>query len=273
MRLNFERSASDRLEKEVFLRKLGKTLDSDPYVDNGDKMVLLLVASGLKPGGLINLMWPSLFEQFAVLEGKLDQSKLSRSGFDREVRSLRKLIRDSGVSHGPIKVAERTDEYGVRIAEVSLEIASNDEILKDLSAAVRHENHRRIGILLGFPKTAVDFFVDVPAQERIKISQPAEFELSPAKDLFQFVPSPQHWRDELKVLERWEKIVKKFCPKIYESRTDIKPSLLRLRSKDKETLKRLLSSPERRAALRKRSPHFFDMFMQEEETISALGDA
>ncbi len=71
--------------------------------------------------------------------------------------------------------------------------------------------HKMFGTLLGYPSTAVEAFA---RKTNLKLDElPDKFDNHP---FFRFMPSKNHWRDELAVMEEWERTIEQVAPHIFK---------------------------------------------------------
>lgn len=119
--------------------------------------------------------------------------------------------RDS-VADDPKEVAAFLDTLGLHYQLRSDEVATDALVAlrqADLDAySSVHNDHRKTGIFLGYPATAVEAFVDntcIPGDEQAKIMEAAGI-----KSFFPFRFSQDHWREELPVIKSWYTTLKKY---------------------------------------------------------------
>lgn len=114
-----------------------------------------------------------------------------------------------------IKEGGRTGSYVVARDEAVM-----TELLELFSRKGLDSNaHQRIGELLGYPKSAVDAYIDtLHGGESAQLSEAErwrDFGLHDGEFLF-FNPSREHWKEEKRWLDRIVRTLKEYTPDLYE---------------------------------------------------------
>lgn len=163
-----------------------------------DKMNMLLVAEGLKPASLVEMYFEAGHNEYTEADYERDieltQQVLGRLGLITKVE----MNTDPVSRQAIVMMAKDTGQL------MELEKARNGS--RDEGAA--------LGTALGFPKTAVDAFVQ--GKDKMLTEIPTEIKDDPARKFVGFVMSKDHWREEIEIGKRNAGLVKKIAPKLYD---------------------------------------------------------
>jgi adenylate kinase family enzyme len=161
-----------------------------------DIWCVFLVVLGKKPSSWFDIssgIWRRGQEPKHVCQSQIDDIK---KVFDKigVKYTFRIIISNAGIPQ-PDENFERLNE----ICEIF--IAKDSSVLDSLIRAVDDKDHEKIGILLGFPKTAISAFT---TKDNIKKSDlEPKIRFSEVASFTQFALSKNNWRQELQTVEDW----------------------------------------------------------------------
>lgn len=164
------------LEDEIRMDKIVELLNEVERPE--DKLSLALLISGAKPACIIKM------DSFAL-----------------NLISMLRYPSHADSTYSLISVAKDSETL--------------DRMLEIDKISDGNEHDRELGILLGYPETAVDAFVKHESMQLKDV--PKEIDDSGISRFTNFVFSKDHWRDELEVLKGQIKSVKDVLPDLYES--------------------------------------------------------
>jgi len=191
-----------------------------------DRMILILTYLGEKPVSKIEIY-------FTERHPYLDLAEI----IDQKER-LEQLLRTLGLE---FKIVEKriVDENGFEEITFEFLISRDKKKIEELEKAINEKDERKMGELYGYPKTAVDAYVksmrilresrkdegdillesifdrkkwfdSLSEEERSKLIEEGVLSFST------FTFSKKHWREELEVVRRWQSIIRKKAPKLYQ---------------------------------------------------------
>lgn len=167
-----------------------------PYFDDlfsypWDKIYLLLVYLKVKPCTLFVCAAPSL------------NNALFYYSLDFFCQKLNKLGLFYSLSTHPLGFID--------FPYLTFWVAKDGKILKKALAA---KTDKEIGLVLGFPKTAVKAYCEENGYTRVG------WEIYPEKIknhfILGYVMSRENWRKEIKTLEKWYRTIAKYAPRLLE---------------------------------------------------------
>lgn len=152
--------------------------------------------------------------EFSILFENETSKAYSREDFNRDKTSLESVFNILGLKY---KISEEeTSEFNPNLQEVEFYIGQDEGKLNNLHEAWRlkvgQERDLKVGRALGFPETAIQSWVN---HDSIKLS---ELPPNAAQEFRQaeFLPSRQHWQEELKEVRRRNEAVKSIAPKLFD---------------------------------------------------------
>jgi hypothetical protein len=186
-----------------------KDLESLPGVISNDKASILLVHGKLKPTALI------------VMEGPaFDDEKHPTHVAEESLATLEAVFRELGLHY--VQTTEIMTTMRGGYAEVLRFFIAHDqataERLKTLFDDVMN-NDREIGLLLGYPQTAVDAFLTPNMLEMANTPESTEDVSMLNMRLLGHRLSKDNWREEVKYLEESGNYLKSVSPLIYDEMT------------------------------------------------------
>ena len=187
-------STRNRIKERYWIRKLVRL---EGFITDQDKADLLLVWDGFKPTAMVELSY-------------FQRSKFSRKEFHKKIGDLEKIFQKLNLCYRlQINYPKRKKE----VTHYSY-IARNQKKLKEIIAADAEKNIRKrrlkLGVLLGYPKTAVQAFVDGKVLNRFPPSVLKREELK-----FLNFRLSKHWRKEFEYIRKRAKAIKQIVPEFY----------------------------------------------------------
>lgn len=111
---------------------------------------------------------------------------------------------------------EESDEYGKYQMAVSKSRDFVNEIYEIIQKDTKELDHRRFGELMGFPKTAINTFLEKDESKHINLDEYLET-TEEYRDLFGFMISKDHSEEEKSVLNKWHNLILKYSPELLKS--------------------------------------------------------
>jgi len=175
-------------QESVLLEKSEKVRNLEPLniIAKGE---IILILAGLKPATVISIY-----------------------GDKESAQSLAKKIEELGLiviekENSPKeKIKKETYKFAVSLSREKAEQLLSLEPSRD-------EDHKRFGLLMGFPPTAVDAFVEKSSILNLEEEKKLTEKLLP---IFKFKFSTKNSKEELKVLEKWNSTIFKCAPWLIE---------------------------------------------------------
>ncbi|MEK7212463.1 MAG: hypothetical protein AAB686_02190 [Patescibacteria group bacterium] len=180
-------------------RWIKKLTDLTTLLDDQSIADILLVWSGFKPGALVEISWTP-------------HAAISREGFHKTVSDFEEVLRKLRLQYALKKNYPKT----IRTRTAYTCIARDERMLKKLTAALGEEDKKmrrlKIGVLLGYPKTALAAFANNKQFNSRDLPQP----VSKAKE-FKFLNFrlSQNWQEESGYLREKAREVKRLSPELY----------------------------------------------------------
>lgn len=178
-----------QIKKIILLRKV---LSEQEIAD------ILLVWGRFKPAAMIELSY-------------FPAARFSRKEFRKKIGDLEKILQKLDL-HYRLRI-----NYPKRKKEVThySYIARNQKKLKEIIAADKEGNTKKrrlkVGLLLGYPRTAVQAFANGEVLNRLPPHVLKREELK-----FLNFRLSRHWRRELDYVRKRTKAIKKISPKLYQ---------------------------------------------------------
>jgi hypothetical protein len=218
-----EKGVEEMEEKEKIAIEKIENLD----LGMQDRMNLVLTYLKEKPTSEIEISYDSK-NPYVELEDVL----LKKESLQRDLEAI-------GLK---FKILEREtiDEDGFDQKEFRFLIGKNEKDLQDLEKAFLANDREKMGKLFGYPETAVKAYLK--GMEKVKVGGVMDTildtkkwwqDLSPKeKESFleecvlnfrNFALSKEHWREELEVIRRWQRIIREKASKLYQEIIEEKP--------------------------------------------------
>lgn len=172
--------------------------------------------STLKASDKIDLMLLVLGKKYATYLGDRDiaeseehKEKLIEE-FTKELNDTTTLLNDAKLPHEITEKIEDDDE----IIGFSLMVAKEEDNLNKIVEADKNNDDKTIGLLLGYPKTAVETY-NTPDAFDIETELPEEYAKLRKEGMLpflRFTPSRSHWKEELEWARDNKEIIEKNSP-------------------------------------------------------------
>lgn len=189
-------SIRNRIKEEYWVTKLSEFKE---ILNDQDKTDLLLVWDGFKPTAMIELSYFPL-------------ATISRKEFHKKIGDLEKILQKLDLRYRlQINYPKRKKE----VTHYSY-IARNQKKLKEIIAADNEGNTKKrrlkVGLLLGYPKTAVKAFADGKALNLNDL--PSKIYQKKELKFLNFRLS-KNWPEEFEYVEQRAKAIKRMNPELY----------------------------------------------------------
>lgn len=175
-----------------------------------DTWYALLVAAGEKPAAWLHIK--SAVWREGEVASKIDPPTLDRVKTVFEKAGvyvyISTRVTDAGLYQPDSPIRRRFNE----LADIL--VAVDQATLERLRNGVETMDHTTIGTALGYPDSAVSIF-DKPDQKTFASKLDPEYAYSKVGQLTFFALSKGHWRQELKVVEKWIDRLKEISPMVY----------------------------------------------------------
>jgi hypothetical protein len=208
---------------EKIERKLSKELiekiENFPYFSDQDKAVFILTAEGIKPAGFVSL----------------SQQAYSPESMQQAIQETETLVAEAGLSHETKNLYTATQNGERKPLSTNVIFSSDRNVLGELSKEfeqgdVNKQNHKRVGELLGFPKTAVESFEKNETLASEELDLPPEVKYDEALDFAPFTMSREHWQEEYPVIKQWAEHLKETSPEVYQRLTSLRETVNKLKN-------------------------------------------
>lgn len=152
----------------------------------------------------------------------VQQKKEFMEKFAREIKEIEKVLDKLGFNYESSGL--ETEEHEEELATVSFSVlvSKSEKYLTEFVEANRRGLDERIGLLLGYPQTAVEafeadktlnfevFFRGLSRKKRKNLRKEGIL------NFLGFQPSEQHWREELEEVRKIQDLVKERAPGLYK---------------------------------------------------------
>jgi hypothetical protein len=177
------------------LRFAAERLKSIYRISKQDVVNILLVSQGLKPTTEAQMLF------------KENTKSDPREEFERNVQELEQALSDLGLTYDE----QHGHDDDTDMESVHFFIAKNEdmknELVKIADMPVGYARDREIAKMYGFPESAVDAFTHKKGEIARSEDLPEEMWNSRERRFASFLPSKEHWREELDtVREKIQKI-------------------------------------------------------------------
>lgn len=193
---NIENSEYEETKEKEFIEKIEKApLSSDFKID-----LLLLVFDRKKA---------TFLGDICGVESEEQKQKLIKE-FSEELNILTNLLDELSLPYKIIRdVEDRNDTIGFSVV-----VAKEIENLNKIEEAVRNNNDMDMGMMFGYPRTAVEAYgtQDVLDLETDLPEEYADLRKEGMLPFLKFAPSKLHWKEELKWARDNKKIIEEKSP-------------------------------------------------------------
>jgi hypothetical protein len=181
-----------------------KAIESIPTMD---RIIMLLVANGDKPSMLTGFFSEPLPLGQPMLKSDIAQKKM-----------LESIIDDLGLSYKTqTKILEKEVNGELMFSEwIVLCIAQQPDIVEALYNARKDDDERTEGLLLGYPESAVDAFVNGTMLDMDKVPKFTDYVTANEMKLLNHRVSKDNWEQEVRYLADYARSIKALCPELYE---------------------------------------------------------
>jgi hypothetical protein len=190
------------LEQQEMIRRV-ENFSTSPH----RKFSLILLILGKRKVSLLSSWGSFNTEEEAIKfkeETQKDMGKLvefcKSMGFETDI--------ETDIKHGEHSF---TGGMGVLVAQ-------NRAYLKQMAEAEKSGNDETIGLLFGYPATAAAWFGRSSQDEKTYDRSPEVKAAEEQENLgifVNFIPSPDHWREELAEVKKTKELVQKYAPALY----------------------------------------------------------
>ena len=190
-----------------------------------DRMELALTYFGEKPSATIDINY---YEERPYVE-------LSEVLSKKEL--LEKNISNIGLDFKAVETG-KIDQNGFEHKGFQFFIGKNADVVEQIQTAWFMKDEEKTGVLLGYPKTAVEAFSKRTKERKLgetmfdkkawwkSLSEKERKEISEDGFLnfLDFRLSKEHWKEELETVKKWQKKIKEKTPKLYKEIIERKPA-------------------------------------------------
>jgi len=193
---NIENSEYEETKEKEFIEKIEKApLSSDFKID-----LLLLVFDRKKA---------TFLGDICGVESEEQKQKLIKE-FSEELNILTNLLDELSLPYKIIRdVEDRNDTIGFSVV-----VAKEIENLNKIEEAVKNDNNMDMGMMFGYPRTAVEAYGTQDALD-LETDLPEEYADLRKEGMLpflKFAPSKLHWKEELKWARDNKKIIEEKSP-------------------------------------------------------------
>lgn len=193
---NIENSEYEETKEKEFIEKIEKApLSSDFKID-----LLLLIFDRKKA---------TFLGDICGVESEEQKQKLIKE-FNEELNILTNLLDELNLPYKIIRdIEDRNDTIGFSVVA-----AKEIENLDKIEEAVKNNNNMDMGIMFGYPRTAVEAYgtQDVLDLEADLPEEYADLRKEGMLPFLKFAPSKLHWKEELKWARDNKKIIEEKSP-------------------------------------------------------------
>jgi hypothetical protein len=189
-----------------------------------EKVEILLVIAGAKSAAELKVdsdTWEEGEERKYVDQEKMEKitRNLRRLGLSFHKNLFVEnfpLVEDDSIPRDQLKPE---DIVNIARERIVIDIAGDDQLLKAVLRAAKSSDHRKMGELFDFPKSAVEEFIKEKRGEEYdlisRVDLPDEIRKEDWSTFAYFQLSRKNWEAELETAKKWAGIVERMSPKIY----------------------------------------------------------
>jgi hypothetical protein len=201
------------VEKKIFLE------NEEERQESVKRMIELVESSSLKTNKKFDLMQLLLDRKQAAQFGNYDviESDEHRTQLEKEMaeeyRTISELLTKLGLFFHGKPPAEDNGIYGFSIL-----VAKTSENLVGVEEADTSKNDKEFGVLMGYPKTAVDAYNTKDAfdlETELSKEELEELKQEGVLAFLEFMPSKGHWQEELNFVRETQRLIKEKSPRLY----------------------------------------------------------
>lgn len=188
----------------ILKRSIEAVENSNLHVE--EKLALVLFLLDRKPGVQLG--------GYKVAQQEEDKRETMKE-FSTQLAFILQFFGEQKIPHRVVK--DLSDEDGV--ISFSVLGAKNQKILDEFTEADKKEDEKTFGSIVGYPKTATEALqTDKMFQFRNELppEEVAKLRAEGVAPFFRFIPSRDHWEDELEFVRQQQKLIREKAPKLYE---------------------------------------------------------
>ncbi|MEI6581203.1 MAG: hypothetical protein WCO07_03475 [bacterium] len=187
---------------------LNKNLESIENSDlkNQSKLELALLLLDKKQGVQLG--------NFKIVGSEKEKETINKE-FSEELQNIIKISNIVGLHHEVIK--ELSEENG--IIGFSVLVSKDKSILNKFVKADKEEDDKTFGLIVGYPATAVETYGTDKAfdlEQELPKDELEKLRSEGVLPFLLFMPSKEHWNDELKWARENQRLIKERTPKLYK---------------------------------------------------------
>ncbi|MEA3453139.1 MAG: hypothetical protein U9Q96_02265 [Patescibacteria group bacterium] len=189
-----------------------------------EKMELILVKAGLKSATSIELAsdtWREQEESKKVdrkrqqdIERALGEEGYAYKSSDPEIEKITVVEDDI-----PEEKIKPEDEIFEEREKIVIEIARNQEELREYLKTIEGGSDKELGKMYGFPESAIEAYLrseDDPGIVMSRKNLPEDIRKQEWSLFATFMMSKDKWEEELEVVKQWSETVNRISPEIYK---------------------------------------------------------
>jgi len=149
---------------------------------------------------------------YDVIEPDKHKEQIAQE-FQKEFFAIEELLKELGVSYRANPLHEDRGIYGF-----SFLVAEKEENLEKVIEAGKSRDDKTFGALMGYPKTAVDAYNTEQAfdyEEELPKDELEQLRQDGVLPFINFMPSREHWKEELNYAKENQKLIKERIPLLY----------------------------------------------------------
>ena len=178
-------------------------------IKSDDKLSLVLL--------LLDRKDASFLGNAEIVRKKEDELQIIEK-FCKELEETKRVLDEIGFFYRASEIKLKDD-----IASFSVEIAKNSNSLSELINACEKGKDKKIGTLLGFPKTAIESYdtdealdFEIFLKEGMAKEEREQLEQSGVLNFVGFQPSRENWKEEIKEAKKDQEIIKERAFVLYK---------------------------------------------------------
>ncbi|MFA5747287.1 MAG: hypothetical protein WC926_04435 [Candidatus Paceibacterota bacterium] len=206
--MNFEKylqSDNCDLEGEDGLEKNRIEMLQRSEIEIGSKLDLALLILKRKEAAFLG--------NADIIESEEHKEKLERK-FQEEFCNIEEVLKETKLLY---RATPPHDDQGVYC--FSFLVSGSENGLEKAIEAQKNKDDRSLGLLLGYPETAVDAYMTdkkFDYHKELPKDELGKLEKEGVLPFLEFMPSREHWKDELSWAKENQNLIKEKAPSLYE---------------------------------------------------------
>ncbi len=197
-------SLSQTSPEGLLKKKIELVENSVLGVESKLDLILLILdkKQGAKLGGL------------KTVESEKERIKITEE-FTKKLAYILELLRSLNLRHKIVK--ELSNDDGV--ISFSVLTSKDRNILNEFIKADKRDDEKTFGLIVGYPSTAVEtYHTDGQFRFRQELSpdEIAQLRAEGVSSFIRFMPSREHWTEELEFAREEQRLIREKAPKLYE---------------------------------------------------------